>query len=564
MALTRQTVLHHEIWLYMAAFVALAVGARLLTQSLQVLLGRMSRQQVRLLGKSSWNALTVGAFLGGLNASRIVVQLTGLVFLNAGLMNSLQALWLNVAAGFAALWVFWLLALVSQMDAILGSVFWGLGVLSFLNFSFKWSRVLKNFGFLCLSLALILFGFESVELTRETWAAFLEAFLGSWLVDRSSVSLLAFIAVGGVLTLVSQSRMVVMVFAMAGLQAELIKPASAVAMGLGSSFCLGAELFWQSFKLNKKSQQVALTYWLSGSIWALFVVATLPDLCSYLSTAGWGQQPIFLFLIVEVVVQLGFFVLAAPLQQLCFRWSEGILPIEGKEPQKLQFIRFPASLPVDMAVEQGYQENQKLAAMIQTMMSLVSHFYEGLLKKTSQAALDNESRELHDRLVKYEKITDNIKAEMNVFLGQVIQRPLTEAQAKEVQKLWRISDELENIADQCKRAVQQVFQIEVRTKEIDEALVAGQKVLERVADQYGDIFSELTGQAKVKISELQDKWQAIEEALSDLKKPQPNEFLGGLSKNLEALAFHSLNLIEIFRQEKGLVKISDRFNKEIR
>ena len=161
---------------------------------------------------------------------------------------------------------------------------------------------------------------------------------------------------------------------------------------------------------------------------------------------------------------------------------------EEKEKQQLVFIGNTSHMSPSLAIEQVYQEIKKLAATLETML------------QQTRAYIVDEDEESGKRILKYEKITDNVQDEIYDFLDKVMEVSLTPLQGRQIRTLSKMADELEFIADACKSIVLCKKEILSLGGQIDgDFLSEFEKDFDYLISTYEFVFLEVTEQKDLKI-----------------------------------------------------------------
>ena len=224
-----------------------------------------------------------------------------------------------------------------------------------------------------------------------------------------------------------------------------------------------------------------------------------------------------------------------------------------KENQKLIFIGSTSHMSPSLALEQVFQEIKKMAATIET-----------ILQQTA-ADLSEDDNEAKVKILKYEKITDNIQIEIYDFLDKVMEVPLTSMQGRQIRILSRLTDELEHIADGCKS-------ISLCKKEIlqlggivyGEFMSALEKSFDNLLSLYEMVFFELTDQESYSVDEYRKRLTKFEQKHIDLRKDYVDWLnrhalssyeagvgvqIGDILFNIKKIYAHSVNIHKLRTQK---------------
>jgi phosphate:Na+ symporter len=135
--------------------------------------------------------------------------------------------------------------------------------------------------------------------------------------------------------------------------------------------------------------------------------------------------------------------IALPLLPRIVAIVQRFIPERGRERTTLQFLNPSLINSPALAIAEGRLEVFQMADLTRDVLHLTRDLLAG-----DQGEVQIE---LHDRILKKEKITDSIQHEITRFMSHVMTQSLTTMQTDEVRSLIRIADEIESVADYCER-----------------------------------------------------------------------------------------------------------------
>ncbi len=378
------------------------------------------------------------------SSSATTVMVVG--FVNAGLLTLTQAIGVIMGANIGTTMTAWIIAIFGFKADIsaLAVPFMAIGFL--LSISNKSKR--KNIGELIIGFSLLFLGLslmkESIPDLKET-PQVLE-FIKNWC-GHGFWSVLAFLGVGTILTLILQSSSATVALTLIMLNMNWIPFEMACAMVLGENIgtTITANIAASVGTTNARRAALAHTIFnLFGVVWALVLFYPLVDLVtnivSILTTDAdtavlYGISTLHtLFNMVNTCVLIG---LTPIIEKIVCAIIKDNKP---KEKNTLKYINAGLITTPELALVEAHKEIIKLGETMKQSLFCVSDSID----------ICNDSSKFQpyrDKLVEYEQISDDMEFEIISFLNNLDKDRLSEDSSLKMRAIIRIVGELESLGD---------------------------------------------------------------------------------------------------------------------
>jgi phosphate:Na+ symporter len=425
-------------------------GMKIMSEGLQKVAGKKMRQILGLVSNNRVIGCMVGALVTSVIQSSSATTVMLVSFVDAGLMTFVQATGVLIGANIGTTITAQLIAFKITAYALPAIA---LGVLlKFFLGRGQWvyvGDVLLGFGLVFFGLATMNAGFAPLK-DDPTFIALFTKFNAD---DLGSILLC--IGVGTALTMILQSSSATVGITMVLASQGLLTFGASVALILGDNIGTTITAQLASIGANINARRTARAHALLNIIGVLYIVLLFPQfidlvtwVTSALSSIGPpdllvnGAQPNISRYIANAhtifnVVNAIFFLLAMPYLVKITIWlvreKEGVAELD-----ELQHIKFLDSRYIDtpsVALGQARAEIIRMGEAVRVMYVDIV----GCLKK----------RNLTD-LLKWKKREDTIdilQREITQFLVEVVQRPISPEESKEVASLMRMANNLERAGD---------------------------------------------------------------------------------------------------------------------
>lgn len=425
-------------------------GMKIMSESLQAAAGDVIRNVINSLTRNRFFAVLVGVAVTAIVQSSSVTTVMAIGFVNAGLMSLAQAIGVIFGANIGTTVTGWI---ISIKIGKYGLLLVGLGVFPAL---FSSRNKLKHFGMIIMGMGLIFFGLqimsEAFRPLREM-PEFLNAI--RYFSGETYTAYIASVLVGCILTAVVQSSSAMLGIIIAMGSTGVIHYSTAIALILGTNIGTTITAILAAVGGNvhaKRAAKAHAIFNITGVVLMMiifpffleFVDQIIPGNPNLINDAG--DKP---FMAVHIATAHTIFNVVATLVSLPFlkQLANFVIRITPdktiKEQHHLVMLGNPAEILPATAIIQAYKEVCKLEDIISRMIIVAEKYTFSDV---------NDARQLA-KIKDYERITDNIQKEITVFICKVMEKPLSTAQSIDAQRIVRIADELESVADYIDKLV---------------------------------------------------------------------------------------------------------------
>ena len=431
----------------------LIFGMRMMSDALQKMAGPQLRH---ILGRMTTNRLTgmlTGTFVTCAVQSSSATTVMTVSFVSAGLLTLGQAISVIMGANIGTTLTAWIMSLGYNVD--LTSVVYPAFFLGMILIYKKRHRFVGDFlfgiAFMFLSLVMLSTTGKELDLEHnEDVVGFFASFdTGSYL------TILAFLAIGTVITCIVQSSAAVMAITILLCSTGVLPIYLGIALVMGENIGTTATANLAALGATIQARRAALAHLLFnvfGVTWVLCVFYPFVDLvCSlvgYDPTQG-GQAtllPVVLatfhtcFNVTNTAMLIG---LIPQMERVVCRLLPGKEAAEQQQEEEFQLKYLQASLvqTPEIFVLQAQKETARFGQYVQQMFGVV----RSLLKEHDEDRFE----QLYNKVGNQEDITDRMEMEIARYLEQVSSGHLSDITKQKVRQMMREISELESIGDAC-------------------------------------------------------------------------------------------------------------------
>ncbi len=421
------------------------LGTRLLSDGLQIIMGRHIRATMNRLGENSWNSISVGGLTSSMIQSRISAAVMAVSYAGSGLMNLQQLTLFLTGTALGTIISPWIFVIeTGRLDLF----FLALGILPMLYA--RWDQ-LAGVGRIVFAFGLMLLGFDIIAFGSGDPDALLillrDVFPLHGVLSLSDIILIMVFSL--TLSYLFRSSVALLGLTMALVYSGLFSVPVAVVLTIG--FNLGATIIpvLTSRRSNLVARRGVAIYFFNHLIVAALLafgyklyLPVLTTMANAIGSVTTAQSLMFASVVCIPMTHVLFNIMAVVVSLLLRPLTLSLVlklipPPAKKQPQHLRFLGRPSHLAPSLAIEQANQEVKKLSAMVHSMLGMTVDLFQ------------SEHESVDQRIKKYESITDNILDELTVFIAKVMQASLSKRQSFEASCLLQVAIELEKIADCC-------------------------------------------------------------------------------------------------------------------
>ena len=428
----------------------LIFGMKMMSEALQKMAGPQLRH---ILGRMTTNRLTgmlTGTMVTCAVQSSSATTVMTVSFVSAGLLTLGQAISVIMGANIGTTLTAWIMSLGYNVDltnVVFPAFFAGM-VLIYRKKHRYVGDFLFGIAFMFLSLVMLSTAGKEMDLEHnESVVSFFASF------DTNSyLTILAFLAIGTLITCIVQSSAAVMAITILLCSTGVLPIYLGIALVMGENIGTTATANLAALGANTQARRAALAHLMFnviGVIWVLCVFYPFVNMvCGFVgydpSMSGQTERlPVVLamfhtcFNVTNTALLIGFIPQIERI--VCWLLPEKMQP--GHEELQLQYIEGNVIQTPEIAVLQAQKETAHFAQRIQQMFALVRQ----LLDEKDTAAFSH----LFGKIENQEDLTDRMEIEIARFLEKVSENHLSDETKTKVRQMLREVGELESIGDSC-------------------------------------------------------------------------------------------------------------------
>lgn len=426
-------------------------GMTLMSEALQKVAGSKLRSFLAAMTSNSLKRVLTGTLITAVIQSSSATTVMIVSFVNAGLLSLAQAVGVIMGANIGTTVTAWIISLLGfKADiAIISIPLIGLG---FAFMMFK-SQRRKNIGEMIIGFALLFLGLSYLKSSVPDLSQNPEvlSFIQQW-TDWGFLSVLLFVLVGTVLTIILQSSSATMALTLVMASQGWIPFEMAAAMVLGENIGTTITANIAASVGNLSACRAALAHSvfnIFGVIWVLILYRPFLWLVSKIVVEFGGADPYTssssllyaistvhtLFNVINTLILVWF--TPQIVKFVCFVLKGRK---EEEEVFRLRYIQSGPMTTAELSLEQAKEE-------IVHFSELIKRQY-GYAREALNCA-DNEQQfdKLYKKLEHYEQVTDRIEFEIAKYLSSIAGGDLSAEGAKRVHAMYKVISEMESMGD---------------------------------------------------------------------------------------------------------------------
>ena len=426
-------------------------GMTLMSEGLQKVAGSRLRSILSAMTANSFTRILTGTLITAIIQSSSATTVMIVSFVNAGLLSLTQAVGVIMGANIGTTVTSWLISLLG-FTADISTLSIPLIGIGFAFMMFK-SQKRKNIGEMIIGFAMLFLGLsflkDSVpDLSNNPDAI---AFIQKW-TDWGFFSVLIFVLVGTVMTIVlqSSSATVALTLVMASQGWIPFEMAAAMVLGENIGTTITANIAASVGNISAKRAALAHTVFnVFGVIWVLALYKPFLWLVSKIVVGLGGEDPFvssasLLYAISTVhtlfnVLNTCILVWFTPQIVRFVTWA-----LKGHKDEeevfRLRYIQGGMMSTAELSLEQAEQE-------VVHFSEIVKKQYRYARQAVNESDDENRFDELFKKLEHYEQITDRIEFEIAKYLSNIRESDLSQEGTNKLQAMYKIISELESMGD---------------------------------------------------------------------------------------------------------------------
>ena len=428
----------------------LIYGMKMMSDALQKLAGPQLRH---ILAKMTTNRLTgmlTGTMVTCAVQSSSATTVMTVSFVSAGLLTLSQAISVIMGANIGTTLTAWIMSLGYNVDltsVVFPAFFFGM-ILIYRKRHRYVGDFLFGIAFMFLSLVMLSTAGKEMDLEHnESVVSFFASF------DTGShLTILAFLAIGTLITCIVQSSAAVMAITILLCSTGVLPIYLGIALVMGENIGTTATANLAALGTNTQARRAALAHLLFnvfGVIWVLCVFYPFVNMvCGFVdynpSMAGQTERlPVVLamfhtcFNVTNTALLIGLI----PQMERIVCWLLPEKPQPEREELHLKYIETNLMQTPEIAVLQAQKETAHFAQRVKQMFGMVRE----LMDEKDVPAFS----QLYSKIEHQEDLTDRTELEIARFLEQVSENHLSDETKVKVRQMLREVGELESIGDAC-------------------------------------------------------------------------------------------------------------------
>ena len=568
-----------DIFSLLGALGMFLYGMNLMSSGLQKAAGERLRGFLSAMTSNPFKRVATGVGITALIQSSSATTVMVVSFVNAGLLTLVQAIGVIMGANIGTTITAWMVSLLG-FKADISIIAVPLMLLGFL-FSNSKKNQNKNIGELIVGFSLLFLGLsfmkESVPDLKQTpqvlefvrqWSGY-----GFW-------SVLIFLGVGTVLTLILQSSSATMAITLIMLSMGWIPFPMGCAMVLGENIGTTITANIAASVGNASAKRAALSHTIFnvfGVIWALIFfkpflalvgkiieIMGLPDPAApgFIVTSAEGAASTSalyglsmlhtLFNTFNTLILIWFTGLIAKIVTKLVREKEN----KKDKPFRLKYIEAGRLATPELSTEQAFKEIIHFAHISRNGL--------GYARAAINESNPEKFEELRGKLVKYEEISDRIEYEIATFLNAVSSEEISARTSMKIKSMYKIIGELESLGDSGESISRILSRRNVHNKTFDgETIKKLNAMIDLVDNAYRVMIDNLTLAFDGKLEEISNAY-AAEDRINNLRNNLRDEEIESIEsdrKNYQTSVYYMDIVSQLETMGDFLINISQTLYK---
>ena len=502
-------------------------GMTLMSEALQKVAGDKLRNILAAMTSNSLSRILTGLFITAVIQSSSATTVMVVSFVNAGLLSLVQSIGVIMGANIGTTFTAWLISLLGfKADiAVLAIPLIGFGF----AFMMCKAKKKKSIGELIIGFALLFLGLSFLKDSvpdLQNSPEVLE-FLQQW-TGYGFGSILMFVAIGTILTIVLQSSSATMALTLVMCNNGWIPFEMGAAMVLGENIGTTITANIAAAVANVSARRAAMAHCvfnIFGVVWVLilfhpflFVVSKIIMGIGLDNPLVAGASPNSTLYAISMVHTL--FNICNTLVLVWFTNQIAQLVtkiIKGKKEEgevfRLQYIQGGVLNTAELSLNQAKEEIVHYADICRRQYV----YAKSAINETDPEKFDA----LYKKLEHYEQVTDRIELEIAKFLDQVKDGVISEESARRIQAMYKIISELESVGDSGFNIARILQRRNIHNMKFDEPMIKKLNYMTELLERGFDamIFNLKKGYTQINdIANAQDIEQDINEYRNNLKE----------------------------------------------
>lgn len=427
-------------------------GMKIMSESLQKVAGDKMRSILTAMTSNRFMGVLTGFLVTMIIQSSSATTVMVVSFVNAGLLSLTQSIGVIMGANIGTTFTAWLISLLGFKLSIAQLAVPLIGIGTPLVFSRRSS--LKSWGEFIIGFAILFLGLDFLKnsVPQIDQHPDLMQFLSDY-ANMGYGSVLLFLGIGTVLTLVLQSSSATMALTLVMCSQGWISFDLAAAMVLGENIGTTITANLAAAVGNVSAKRAARAHFIFnviGAMWMLIVFYPFLQGINHVMVKFTGgspyQSPASIPIALSIfhtsfnLINTGLLVWFIPFIE---KIVSLMVPSKKDEDEEFRLVHISTGMlsTAELSILQANKEIIIYAKRVYKMF--------GFVKKLSDETNDRDFNKLYDRIEKYENISDRIEIEIATYLNKVSAYELSPESTRKLQAMFREISEIESIADSC-------------------------------------------------------------------------------------------------------------------
>lgn len=514
-----------QILTLIGALAMFLYGMTMMSEGLQKVAGSRLRSILSAMTSNSFTRVLTGTLITAVIQSSSATTVMIVSFVNAGLLSLTQAVGVIMGANIGTTVTSWIISLLG-FSADISALSIPLVGIGFVFMMFK-SQKRKNIGEMIIGFALLFLGLSYLKSSVPDLSANPDAiaFIQRW-TDWGFPSILIFVLVGTVLTIILQSSSATIALTLVMASQGWIPFEMAAAMVLGENIgtTITANIAASVGNISAKRAALAHTVFnVFGVVWILAMYRPFLWLVSKIVVGMGGEDPFVssgsllyaistvhtLFNVLNTLILIWFTPQIVKLVTWLLKGHK-----DEEEVFRLRYIQGGMMSTAELSLEQAEQEVVHFSEIVRKQYVYAR---EALNKADDEDKFDS----LFKKLEHYEQITDRIEFEIAKYLSNIRESDISQEGTNKLHAMYTIISELESIGDSGFNIGRVLQRKNMHNQKFDEAMI---KKLNHMLDLVDVALDAMTSNLRqgfshiINISNAQDAEHDINEYRDNLKE----------------------------------------------
>jgi phosphate:Na+ symporter len=442
----------YSIWDFLGLLGSLGIfiyGMKVMSEGIQKVAGSKMRQILGAMTSNRFKGLLTGLFITGLLQSSSATTVMVVSFVNAGLLSLTESIGVIMGANIGTTVTAWIIALVGFKIKISAYALPILAIGTPLLFASKsrpraWGEVLIGFALLFMGLSELKGSVPNIQENPEI-LEFLQHYT-----DLGFLSVLMFVGIGTLLTIVVQSSSAAMAVTLVMANQGWVPFELAAAMVLGENIGTTITANLAAMIANVYAKRAARAHFIFnifGVLWMLALFYPFTNAVASYVDSSTGASPFVQATAIPIALSL-FHTTFNIINSFVMIWFVNtianivikMIPSRGDDVEfHLEFIGSNILSTPEISILEARREIVKMGSVTLKMSEYVQ---ELIVKKKSK-----KRARLMDKIQRYEEITDTMEVEVATFLSKVAEGNIREESSFKIRALLSINNDLERVGD---------------------------------------------------------------------------------------------------------------------